>query len=92
MNEYLAVLSGVKASDKICEMELNEIILSSFPNGNSNQAYVQGFDCDSITRKTVNMFERMEIAETIYEGVIEPSYKNLLEKMINVLVIEYRLV
>ena len=28
----------------------------------------------------------MEIAETIYEGVLETSYTNLLEKMLTVLV------
>ena len=38
-------------------------------------AYVQGFDCKSITfKKSVNLFERMEIAEYICEGVVEPSY------------------
>ena len=28
-----------------------------------------------LLKKSVNMFERMEIAEYIYEGVVEPSYK-----------------
>ena len=33
----------------------------------SKQAYVQGFDCESITfEKDVNMFDRMEISESIY--------------------------
>ena len=42
----------------------------------SKQAYIQGFDCESINfKRYVNMFERMEIAESIYEGVVEPSYK-----------------
>ena len=46
------------------------------PNIWSRQAYVQGFYCESITfKKAVNMFERMEIAESIYEGVVKPSYK-----------------
>ena len=46
------------------------------PTSWSKQAYVQGFYCESITFKnTVNMFECMEIAESIYEGVVEPSYK-----------------
>ena len=36
-------------------------------NGWSKKAYVQGFDFESITfKKYVNMFERMEIAESIY--------------------------
>ena len=46
------------------------------PNSWSKQAYVQGFDCGYIVFKSdVNMFERMEIAEYIFECVVEPSYK-----------------
>ena len=42
----------------------------------SKHAYVQCFEFDSINiQRTVNMFERMEIAEYIYEGVLELSYK-----------------
>ena len=45
-------------------------------NSWSRQAYVKGFDSESTTfNKSVNMFERMEIAESIYEGVVKPSYK-----------------
>ena len=41
------------------------------PNSWSKHAYVQGFYCESIMlKKYVNMFERMEISESIYEGVI----------------------
>ena len=54
---------------------MNEIPLNSIPNIRSNQAYVQGFDCEYITLKDVNMFECMEIDESIYEGVVGPSYK-----------------
>ena len=32
------------------------------------------------------MFEHMEISEYIYEGVVEPSYKNPLRQMPTVLV------
>ena len=46
------------------------------PNGWSKQAFVQGFDLETITLlKSVNMFENMEIFETIYEQLGEPSYK-----------------
>ena len=34
------------------------------------------------------MFGHMGIAETIYGGVVEPSYKKLLEQMLNILVTE----
>ena len=57
------------------------------PNSWSKQAYIQGFDCEYITfKKSVNIFERMEIADSIYKGVVEPSYKKLLVKMPYVLV------
>ena len=46
------------------------------PNSSSNKTYVQGFYCESITfQAAVNMFECMEMSESIYEGVVEPSYK-----------------
>ena len=49
------------------------------PNSWSKQACVQGFYCKPISfKKNVNMFERMEIAEIIYEGVVTPYYKKLL--------------
>ena len=48
------------------------------PNSWYKHAYVKGFDCESITfKKAINMFECTEIAESIYEGIVEPSYKNL---------------
>ena len=51
------------------------------------QAYVQDFDCESINfKKYVNMFERIEISKSIYEGVVEPSYKNPPWNMPTVLV------
>ena len=43
-NEYLDVLPGAKASDWICVMELNEILLNSNPNILINQSHVQVFD------------------------------------------------
>ena len=49
---------------------------NSVSNSWSKQIYAQGFDCENITFKTdVNMFDRMEISEYIYEGVVEPLYK-----------------
>ena len=60
---------------KIGVTELNDIFLNSMPNSWIKQVYVQGFDCEYITLKTVSMFERTDIAEFIYEGLVEPSYK-----------------
>ena len=71
LNEYVSDLPVGKASDKIGETELNEIPLNSMPNLWGKQAYVQGFYCGTITfEKDVSIFECMEIAETIYEGVV----------------------
>ena len=62
-------------SDKINVTELNYILLNGMHNIWYKQAYVQGFDSRSISLKeAVNIFERMEIAESIYEDVVEPSY------------------
>ena len=49
LNEYLAVFPGEKASDKICETELNKMFLNSMPTRYIRQAYVQGFYFESIT-------------------------------------------
>ena len=54
--------------------ELNKILLNSVPDSWSKQARVRGYYCKSITFKdTGNIFERMEIAESIFKGVVEPS-------------------
>ena len=45
------------------------------PNIWSKKAYVQGFGCEYITfLKAVNLFDKMGIAESIYECVVEPPY------------------
>ena len=63
-------------NDKIGATELNEPTLNSMPNIWYRQAYVQGFDCESIDfKKYFNLFEHMEISGSIYEGVVETSYK-----------------
>ena len=60
LNEYLDSFLGATLADKIDVTELNEIILNIMPNSWSKQAYVQGFDCESISfKKSVNMFERI---------------------------------
>ena len=89
LNEYLALLPWEKLTYKIGVTELIEFFLNSMPNSWIRQAYVQGFDCKAITfEKDVNMFEPMEIAESIYEGVVEPSNKKLKGRIPPVLVTE----
>ena len=54
------------------------------PNIWSKQAYVQGFDCRSISfKEAVNIFELMKIVEFIYEDVVEPSYKKHTREDVN---------
>ena len=68
-------LLGATLSDKIDVTELNKILLNGMPNSCSKKAYVQGFDCGYISfDKSVNMFEQMYIAKSIYEGVVEPYW------------------
>ena len=74
LSEYLTSFTGATIADKIGVFELNEFTLNSMTNIWSNQAYVQGFDCEPTSlKKDVNMFECMEIAESIYEGAVIPS-------------------
>ena len=53
LNEYFSALLGEKASDKIGETDINEIIFYSMPNEWSKQVYVKGFDCKTITFKNM---------------------------------------
>ena len=74
LNEYLASFPWETMADKIVVTELNEIFLNSMPDRWSKQAGDQCLNCESISFfKAVNMFERMEIVEIIYEGVTTPS-------------------
>ena len=41
------------------------------------------FYSENITFKNVNMFDCTEIGETIYEGVVEPSYEQYTGKDAN---------
>ena len=57
LNKYLAPLSGEKLRHKIGVTKLNGKFLNSMPNSWSKQAYLRGYDCESITvKKDVNMF------------------------------------
>ena len=76
LNEHLASFPGATLSDKISVTGLDEILLDSMHNSWYKQAYVQVFDFESILfKKAANMFDFMYIAESIYKGVVEPSYK-----------------
>ena len=75
LNDYLDSCTEATMSDKIGVTELNKMLFNSMPNSSSNQDYVQVFDCESIYfLKAVNMFEPMEIAKSIVEGVVTPYY------------------
>ena len=53
LKEYLASFPGETFTDKIGVTKLNEILPNNFPNSWSKQAYVQGFDCESINLKSI---------------------------------------
>ena len=58
LNEYIAAFPGENSSDKIGETDLNEILLNSISNGWINQAYVQGFGCETITLVLKLLFKK----------------------------------
>ena len=87
LNDYLASFPGATLNDNIGITKLNKILLNGISNSWYRQAYVKGFDCESITfNKAVNMLECMEIAKYIYKGVVEPSYKKPTREDATVLV------
>ena len=54
---------------KIPKEELNGIFLHAVPHRSANQEMLLGFDFQSETfRAALELFGRMEIAESIYEG------------------------
>ena len=72
LNKYLDLLPVATMYDKIGVTELDKIMFNIMPNRWSKQA----LDCESMSFfKAVNVFERMDIAESIYECLVEPSYK-----------------
>ena len=78
INEYSAVFMGLNVNNKICDKELNEILLHSMTNGWGEQTFLQGFDFEAVPFLMVtNMFEHMEVVKSIYEGVVDPSTKNV---------------
>ena len=68
-NENLDLFPGSDMTNKICEVEFNGIIFHSMTNVWDKQ----GFYVKTVTfKKVINMFQQMDIAEKIYEGVVEP--------------------
>ena len=76
-NERLAFFFGAKLTEKIGITKLNDILLNSIPDSWSNKVYVHIFDFEYTGfKRDVNMFECMEISESIYKGSVEHYYKN----------------
>ena len=75
LNEYLDLFHRGKLTQKIGVAELNEILCNSMSNSCIKQEYVKVFDWEPITfKRDVNIFEHMDIAESIYKGVVEHYY------------------
>ena len=74
INKHIDVFPGANTRDIVFETELDEMFLNSMPKILSTQEYVQWFDCEYITKKYGNTFECIYTAESIYEGVVKPSY------------------
>ena len=75
LNSYLTLFPGSIVSMEMATEELIEILLHAIPNVWGKQAYLQGWDFKGGSYKdTCNMFERMDIADQVYEG--GTPYKN----------------
>ena len=53
LNTHLSFLPEAKASAIFLKTELNKILLNCMLNRWSSQAYLQGFDCETITFKNM---------------------------------------
>ena len=68
LNNYLPIFPGSSATKNMAPEELNKILLQAAHNSWAKQAYLQGWVFEgSYYKYTCDMFERMEIAESIYE-------------------------
>ena len=56
--------------------EYNEVTLYSMPNVWSKYAYLQGLDLKISYKKEINIFERMDIKESIYKGALKKFLNN----------------
>ena len=53
-------------------------MLNIIPNVRGEQYLLQGFYSELFTfNKLINIFEHVEIVDSVYEGVVEPSIKKL---------------
>ena len=69
LNIYLPLFPGSRSAKKIPPEDLNKILLHAVPKGWAKQAYLQGLDFEMKRYKAMyEIFERMEVAEIIYEG------------------------
>ena len=76
LNDYLDDLKVSKASDKIGETELNEILLKMMQSVWIKQEYMQSFYCENITKNMLIGLNACKLrTKLFYEGVVEPDYK-----------------
>ena len=62
----------------MAKTEYNEAPFYSMPNIYSKYAYLQGLDLKISYKKEINIFEQMDINESIYKGVLEKHSKEQL--------------
>ena len=69
INNSLSLFPGSDASKKMEIEEINKILLHAVPNGWAKQSYLQGWYFElKAYRETCAIFERVEVAEQVYEG------------------------
>ena len=83
INNYLSLFMGSYVGNKICEAELNEILLHIITNGWGGVGFFTGFYCETMPfNKGINIFDRRDIVKSICEGVVEP-YTHIKREDIN---------
>ena len=86
INEYLDAFPGSNWSEKLMRRNWKKSFWTVFQTYWSSKLVGRVFIVKMLLLKSVNMFERMEIDETIYESVVEPSYKKILEQILTMMI------
>ena len=61
------MFTGLDATNKIYKVKHNEVLLHIILNGWDKQKFLQGFYFEALSfKKVLNMFERIDIAESIH--------------------------
>ena len=73
INENLAAFPGKNSSNNLGDKNGAKYFWTVWKMDGVSKRMCRVFIVNILLKKTVNIYERMEMSETVYEGVVEPS-------------------